>query len=32
MKLYSLALSPFAARVRAAVYAKDLAVDILRDC
>ncbi|MEA1650024.1 glutathione S-transferase family protein [Nitrospirillum sp. BR 11164] len=29
MKLYSLALSPFAARVRAAIYAKDLAVDIL---
>ncbi|MDG3442352.1 glutathione S-transferase family protein [Nitrospirillum amazonense] len=29
MKLYSLALSPFAARVRAALYAKDLAVDIL---
>ncbi|TWB62222.1 glutathione S-transferase family protein [Nitrospirillum viridazoti] len=29
MKLYSLALSPFAARVRAAIYAKDLAIDIL---
>ncbi|WP_044561631.1 glutathione S-transferase family protein [Azospirillum sp. B4] len=29
MKLYSLALSPFAARARAAIYAKDLAIDIL---
>src|SRR5258708_35672755 len=29
MKLYSLALSPYAARVRGAIYAKDLAVDIV---
>ncbi|MBB6249535.1 glutathione S-transferase family protein [Nitrospirillum iridis] len=29
MKLYSLALSPFAARARAAIHAKGLAVDIL---
>jgi glutathione S-transferase len=29
MKLYSIALSPYAARVRAAIYAKDLAIDIV---